>query len=257
MKTTPGLAFLALTLLLPADGKAQPQQGVGADPAQSAVVPTSGASGPQVFPLYAYRAFGSSLGQSVRFSDLGWTQAQFNAFLEGIRASYQGKPFPMDEQAQRLAAEANRKIVEAAAREGQKAASMDPKERLQKYMKDMAKRLNLQISQSGLGYSVEAGGNGVRPRPGDTIVFTCKATGSDGVTAIPQLSTDRIRVKLEGMLPGLMEGLQMMTGGTQAVFVIPPELSFGTGSWPEGVPIGSPLVYWITLHEVIAAGTPP
>jgi FKBP-type peptidyl-prolyl cis-trans isomerase len=204
--------------------------------------------------MYAYTAFGSSLGQSGRFGQLGWTEAQFNAFVDGLRASFQGKPFPMDEQSQRLAAETSQKIAALAAKESQQAAQADPAQRLQQYMKDIQKKLSLQFSQSGLGYSVQPGGNGVRPRPGDTLVFTCKATGPDGVTPIPQLSSERIRVRLDGMLPGLMEGLQMMTAGTQAVFVLPPSLSFGQGRWPDGVPQGSPIVYWITLHEVVAAG---
>jgi FKBP-type peptidyl-prolyl cis-trans isomerase len=119
----------------------------------------------------------------------------------------------------------------------------------------MEKRLGLQTSGSGLRYNVQPGKNGVRPRPGDTIVVTVHATGADGTTKLPQLSAERISVKMDGMMPGLAEGLQMMTVGAEAVFVIPPSLSFGDKTWPEGVERGSPLVYWVTLHDVTAFGT--
>ena len=124
-------------------------------------------------------------------------------------------------------------------------------------MRDMERRLSLQESASGLGYNVQPGKNGVRPRPGDTIAVTVHATAADGTTKLPQLSAERISVRMEGMMPGLMEGLQMMTEGAEAVFVIPPSLSFGDRAWPDGVERGSPLVYWVTLHGVTAAGTQP
>ena len=71
-------------------------------------------------------------------------------------------------------------------------------------MKDARRRFALQLAESGLGYNVTQGRNGIRPRPGDTIVFTCLAMAADGTTRLPQLSSDRIRTKMEGMLPGLM-----------------------------------------------------
>jgi FKBP-type peptidyl-prolyl cis-trans isomerase len=246
----PLLKAVLVALLLAPLAPGQPA-GVGADPAQSAVVPSGSAPGP--VPLRAYTAFGSSLAQSGHLAQLGWTDAQVNAFMEGMRAAIQGKPYPMDAEAQRLAAEVGRRLGELAAGEAQKAAAVDPRDRLRSYMRDMEKRLNLQETASGLAYSVQSGGNGVRPRPSDTIVLTCRATAPDGTTPIPQLSAANIRVRMDGMLPGLLEGLQMMTAGTQAVFVIPPALSFGKGPWPEGVPQGSPLVYWIALQDVVAA----
>jgi FKBP-type peptidyl-prolyl cis-trans isomerase FkpA len=210
-----------------------------------------------LFPLSAYSAFGSSLAQSGHFSQLGWNEAQFNAFLDGIRAAYGGKPIPMDDTSRQMAAEMGRRIGEIASSAGRRAAGPpDQKAQLEHYFKDMRKRLGLQISDSGLGYNVQAGRNGIRPRPGDTIVFSCAATAADGTTKLPQLSSEGIRVKMDGMLPGLMEGLQMMTVESHAVFVLPPSLSFGAGPWPEGIQPGSPLVYWIALHEVISAGTP-
>jgi len=240
---------------------AQPAQNIGSgDPAVAAVEPTSSlpAAAAQAFPLSAYSAFGSSLAQSGHFAQLGWSEAQYNAFLDGIRAAFQGKVYPMDAVSQQLAAEMARRIGEIAGREKQPVVwTANQKGQLEKYFKEMQKRLGLQISRSGLGYNVQPGQNGVRPRTGDMIVLTCHATAADGTTPLPQLSCERLPVKMEGMMPGLMEGLQMMTIGSEAVFVLPPSLSFGDAPWPEGVERGSPLVYWITLHDVTGARTQP
>jgi FKBP-type peptidyl-prolyl cis-trans isomerase len=240
----------------------EPPQDVGlTDPAVTATTQSSNSAATALpaFPLAAYSALGSSLVQSGHFGELGWNDAEFNALLDGMRAAFQGRGFPMDKVSQRLATETSRRITELAAQRREQAdGTIDPKERLARYFKHMRKSLELQISNSGLGYNVEpATQNGVRARPGDTIVITCKATAADGVTKLPQLSTERIRVKMEGMMPGLMEGLQMLTVGSQAVFVIPPSLSFGEGTWPDGVQRGAPLVYTVTLHDVIAARASP
>lgn len=227
-----------------------------------AAAPVGGTSpataGASALPLSAYQGVGSDLAQSAHFADLGWNEAQLNAFLDGFRAAFQGKAYPMDAAARQLSAEMSRKFGEIAARARQQGV-MTAEEKAQRdsYFKDLRKRFGLQTADSGLGYNVEPGRNGIRPRPGDTVVFTCEARGADGVTKLPQLSSERIRVRMDGMLPGLMEGLQMMTVGSHAVFVLPSALSFGEGPWPDGVPRGSPLIYSITLHDVISAGAQP
>jgi FKBP-type peptidyl-prolyl cis-trans isomerase FkpA len=252
---------LVLALALASAGAQPSQNPSGGDPAVAAVQPASNlpAAATQAFPLAAYSACGWSLAQTGHFSQLGFNEAQFDAFLEGMRAAFKGKAYPMDAAAQQLAVEMGRRIGEIAASEKTQAAVWVPNQKGQteRYFKEMQRRLGLQIAGSGLGYNVQPGQNGIRPRPGDTIVLTCHATAADGLTKLPQLSCERLQVKMEGMLPGLMEGLQMMTVGSEAVFVLPPGLSFGSKPWPDGVERDSPLVYWITLHSVLAAGSQP
>lgn len=214
------------------------------------------APAPGAYPLSAYAAFGSTLVQSGHLGELGWNEAQFNAFLEGMRASFQGKAPPMDDAARQFAGEMGRRIQAIVAGQTAPAAAaapVDPQARLARYFREMQKQLKLQISDSGLGYNVTTSSSGVRPRPGDTVVVTVQATAADGVTKLPQLSAERIRARLGGMMPGLVEGLQMMTVGAHAIFVIPPALSFGGGAWPVGVEPGSPLIYAVTLLDVTPA----
>lgn len=257
------LLALQPALALTAPGAEAVQGAASADPAVAAVEPSpslpaaskaAASASAGAFPLAAYSALGSSLEMTGHLSELGWNETQLDAFVEGLRAAYHGKPLPMDDAAQRLAADVGKRISELAAQAQRQAPwNPDDKERLGRYFRAMEKRLSLQISGSGLGYNVQPGKNGIRPRPGDTIVITVHATASDGSTKLPQLSAERIQVKMEGMLPGLMEGLQMMTVGSEAVFVLPPALSFGDKPWPDNVERGSPLVYWVTLHDVTAA----
>jgi FKBP-type peptidyl-prolyl cis-trans isomerase len=206
------------------------------------------------FPLTAYSAFGSSVGMGGHFGEVGWTQDQFDAFAEGMRSAFKGKPYEVEDSARALAADMGRRIsvIESGAPAPQAVPAFDPSKLVQ-YMQDATKRYHLQLSDSGLGYNVTAGRNGIRPRPGDTVVISCKAVAFDGVTPVPQLSSGRIRSKLDQMFPGFREGLQMMTEDSHAIFVLPPALSFGHGQWPEGVSPGSPIVFEVTLLQVIPA----
>jgi FKBP-type peptidyl-prolyl cis-trans isomerase len=209
------------------------------------------------FPLTAYSAFGSSVGLGGHFGDLGWTQDQFDAFAEGMRSAFKGKPYEVEDSARQLATEMGRRIsaIESGTVQPQAAQAFDPSKLVQ-YMQDATKKYHLQLSDSGLGYNVSAGRNGIRPRLGDTVVITCSAVAFDGTTKLPQLSSGRIRSRVDQMFPGFREGLQMMTVDSHAVFVLPPALSFGHGQWPEGVAAGSPIIFDVTLVDVIPAAAP-
>ena len=208
---------------------------LAAEPASGQPLASSPTSAPQAsYPLSAYAGFGSSLALSGHFAELGWSDEQVDAFMQGFKAATQGKPAPMDESARQLATDTDKRIGELTSAAQLRAA--DPRVRLKTYFREMGKRLGLQISDDGLGYNVQAGRNGIRPRVGDTVVFTVLATQADGSTKVAPLSAEHLKVKFDGMMPALMEGLQMMTIGSHAVFVIPPTLSFGDGAWPDGVP---------------------
>jgi len=210
------------------------------------------------FPLASCAAIGSFLAMTGHLPELGWSEAQVGAYLDGMRAALQGAPPALDEQARRLLADIGRQIADIESlRQLGAPPSGDESARMAWYLKRVRVRLGLQQSDSGLAYRVERGRGGVRPRPGDMIVFTCNAYTADGTTKLPQMSAERIRMRMDRLLPGLMEGLQMMSIDASAVFVVPPKLSFGDNPWPEGVQRGSPIVFSVVLYDVAAAENRP
>jgi len=129
--------------------------------------------------------------------------------------------------------------------------------RITQYLNGAGRRLGLQLAASGLAYSVQPGRPGTRPGPQDKVVVTAVALAADGTTQLPQLSFERAQMDLAATLPGFTEGLQMMTLDSRATLVLPPALSFGEGPWPEGVERGSPLIFQLTLHEVLGTEARP
>lgn len=204
------------------------------------------------YPLSAFAAMGSSFAEGNHLPELGWNEAQIAAFIDGINAAFHGKSYPFDEVAGKASADMGRRIQEIVSHaRGSQPVKSFPTARLEPVMKELRERLGLQKADSGLAYRVETGRGGPRPRLEDTVVFSCVATAVDGETPIPELSTKQTQQKMLDLLPGFREGLQMMTRESKAVFVLPPNLSFGDGDWPNGLQTGSPLICQITLFKII------
>ncbi|HEX2861143.1 MAG TPA: FKBP-type peptidyl-prolyl cis-trans isomerase [Lacunisphaera sp.] len=209
---------------------------------------------PGSFPPEAYASLGSNFARHNKLTELGWSDVQIEAFLRGMREAFAGKSRAFDAQAAALQDEVLARLERIGAGEKMPPAEFfaDPA-RLDDYMKQVSKRFQLERMDSGLGFGMAARGGGSRPAPEDTVVLSCQVAAADAKSALPQLAMDRRRVKVSDLLPGLAEGIQMMTPDSQAMIVLPPDLSFGDGEWPAGVDRGTPLIYVVSLHEVIVA----
>lgn len=206
-------------------------------------------------PLEAYAAVGSSMVQDNRLAQLGWTEAQIEAFVSGVRAAFRGDGRPVDAVAQGLLNEIGRRMQEMEESERRRqfgAEAFAQPGHLQNYLKEISKQFQLERSDSGLCYGIKAG-YGARPAPEDTVVISYKVTLADTTTDVPSLAANRLKARVADLLPGLAEALQMMTVDSAAMLVLPPDLSFGAGEWPAGTERGTPLLFTVKLHEVIAA----
>ena len=208
-------------------------------------------------PNDAYAAVGSKFARDNRLHELGWSEDQVEAFISGIRATFQGSPRQLSPAAEALMQEIGRRVQELeqqALRQQFGSEAFARPGYLERYLKDMRSRLGLQASDSGLVFGIKVNSSGARPEPGDTVIISYKVNTADGQTELPGLAQDRMRVKVQDLLPGLAEGLQMMTVGSGALLVLPPDLSYGSGEWPAGAERGTPLIFTVALHEIV---TPP
>jgi FKBP-type peptidyl-prolyl cis-trans isomerase FkpA/FKBP-type peptidyl-prolyl cis-trans isomerase FklB len=194
--------------------------------------------------LLPYAALGSNLAENNRLADLKWNEAQFQAFLDGIRASYEGRGYPFDDDAKEL-------HNQISARVGQMLTAEKP-DPAEEYFKQLREKENVSRTASGLHYRITLDGEGAPPRPTDTVVVSYAARTPDGTT-LQQLAGGRVRVGVTDLLPGLAEGVQLLKPGGKALIFVPANLSFGEGQWPQDVPPGMPIGFFVELHEVIAA----
>jgi FKBP-type peptidyl-prolyl cis-trans isomerase len=236
---------LVIVLLSPCIGRAQEAHTAPASPGTSL-----GSASPS---LDGFAAVGSDLANANRLSDMGWTEAQIEAFIRGIRSAVQGKPVPYNDDARQITESINKRLADFDLSRRQEEFARPG--RLKQYLKEMCKRLDLEQSDSGLCFKVIPGPVGARPGPDDTVLLSCAAFQADVTTPIPELTNENARGKISDMLPGFVEGIQMMTEEGAAVFILPPSLSFGTGKWPEGVAPGTPLIFRVRLNKIVRSST--
>jgi FKBP-type peptidyl-prolyl cis-trans isomerase len=193
--------------------------------------------------LLPYAALGSNMAELNRLPDLKWTEPQLQAYLNGIRASWEGRGYPLDEEARQL-----RDAFSARVQAMLAAERPDPTEQ---YFKALRDKEGVQRTASNLHYRMTLEGTGEPPQPQDTVVVSYSSRLQDG-TEVGSLSGVRVRVAVRDLMPGLAEGVQLMRPGGKALFYVPANLSYRDGTWPPDVPPGWPVAVFLELHEVIA-----
>jgi FKBP-type peptidyl-prolyl cis-trans isomerase len=197
--------------------------------------------------LATYASMGSGIGTTIGLAEANWTDTQFEAFVAGLRAAHLKQPYPPDDASRRLLADTQRRAAEIRGR-----GKSGDTPQLRKFLRGARESASMQESESGLLYRIIVPGGGPRPRPQDTIVANFAAKMPDGTTEIRDLSGQDLKIRLDELPPGIVEGMQMLALGARAVFVLPPWLSFGAGEWPSGVERGTPIFLQVELKDIIA-----
>ncbi len=192
--------------------------------------------------LTPYAALGSFMAENNGVSSLGWSEAQFTAFQDGFRASFEGKGIPLDDEARRLRDEISRRVQGMMTGE-----RPDP---VEDYFRTLREKENVQRTASGLHYRITEEGSGPVPKAADTVVisFTARLPGGE---ALPPLSRVRSRAAVKDLLPGLAESVQLLRVGGKALVYLPPALAFTDANWPPQLPKGTPILFFVELHEIV------
>lgn len=214
--------------------------------AESAVTasssPSAGATAkPRSRELAPYAGLGSFMAENNRIPDLNWSEPQFAAFLEGFRASYEGRGLPLDDDAKRLRDEISNRV--------QKMLAAEQPNPMEEYFRSLREKEGVLKTASGLHYRITETGSGPTPQPGDTVTISFAGRLPDGKT-LPPLTKARVKMVVHDLLPGLAEGVQLLRVGGKALVYLPPELAFSEQNWPAQLPKGTPLVFFLELHEI-------
>jgi peptidylprolyl isomerase len=121
-----------------------------------------------------------------------------------------------------------------------------------KFLEQNKKKSGVKVTTSGLQYEVIKQGTGKKPTPSNTVKVHYTGTLIDGTKF--DSSVDRgqpAEFRLDQVIAGWTEGLQLMAVGSKFKFYIPSELAYGDNP-REGGPIqpGSTLIFDVELLEV-------
>ena len=187
-------------------------------------------------------ALGLSMGQNFKGS--GIQKLDINDFADGLRAVYEGAEKKM------TYAEAKQEVTEFFTRLEQE--GKDENERLgREFLAKNATQEGIHTTASGLQYQVVKQGEGPKPEAGDAVTVHYTGRLIDGT--VFDSSVERGEPATFGVgqvIPGWVEGLQLMNEGSAWRLFIPANLAYGDhGTGP--IKPGSTLIFDVQLLKVI------
>jgi FKBP-type peptidyl-prolyl cis-trans isomerase len=119
------------------------------------------------------------------------------------------------------------------------------------FMAANAKKEGIKTTASGLQYKVITEGAGTSPKPTDDVTVHYEGKLLDGTVFDSSYKRNQpASFKLNGVIPGWTEGLQLMKSGGKYEFYIPSKLAYGEQGRPPQIPPDSPLVLTVELLAV-------
>ena len=120
------------------------------------------------------------------------------------------------------------------------------------FLVENAKRDGVQTTESGLQYEVVKKAEGAQPKVSDVVSVHYQGTLVDG--SVFDSSIERgepVEFPVGGVIPGWVEGLQLMKVGEKYKFYIPSELAYGAQSPTPAIPANSTLVFEVELLDIV------
>lgn len=107
------------------------------------------------------------------------------------------------------------------------------------------------LTESGLAYRITNPGEGEPPLPTDLIEVHYEGRLIDGTVFDSSYQRgETARFPLNNVIPGWVEGLQLIAPGGEITLVIPSELGYGDEGSPPVIPGGATLVFDVELIAI-------
>ena len=203
----------------------------------------------------------------VYFKVLGWMNTmqsgvrslnlsadEQSVYIEGTRLALEGKEAPTKlgdimEPMQKFLRDRSAESEKKRMAEVKVIAAENRKKGEEFIKKTMEANKNLKKSASGLVYEITKAGSAVRASEEDSVEIYYKGSLIDG-KVFDESKEKTVVFPLNGVIPGVKEGLQLLGEGGEATLYIPDNLGYGEYDIP-GIPAGSTLVFDVEVVKVV------
>ena len=186
-------------------------------------------------------ALGLSMGQNFKGS--GVDKLNADDFADALRAVYgEGTPAMTYDEAKQVVQEYFTNLQAKAGEMNAKAGK--------EYLANNAKEEGVKVTESGLQYLVVKEGNGKKPGPNDVVTVHYTGRLIEGTVFDSSVERGEPATFAVGqVIPGWVEGLQLMSEGSAYRLFIPSELAYGEhGTGP--IQPNSTLIFDVQLLKV-------
>ncbi|MDE3737620.1 MULTISPECIES: FKBP-type peptidyl-prolyl cis-trans isomerase [Pseudomonas] len=120
-----------------------------------------------------------------------------------------------------------------------------------KFLEDNGKREGVVTTASGLQYEIVKKAEGAQPKATDVVTVHYEGKLTDGTVFDSSVQRGSpIDLPVNGVIPGWVEGLQLMHVGEKVKLFIPSELAYGEQSPSPAIPANSVLVFDLELISI-------
>ncbi len=195
-------------------------------------------------------AIGTDIGNNFKQSKLD--SVNIDAIAMGLRDGLDGTSVMTDEVLQEVVQGYMMRKQQQQMAEDQAKGEVNKVEG-EKYLAENAKKPGVETTASGLQYEVITMGTGPKPTATDEVKVHYTGRLIDGTEFDSSVSRGEPAVFPVGqVIPGWVEGIQLMPVGSKFKFHIPSDLAYGSGGAPGGaIPPNSVLVFDVELLEIM------
>lgn len=191
--------------------------------------------------------FGSFI-KGYNFGDLNYAEV-----IKGIKAFVNAKGNQRDENFEdqfKIAPSKMNDLFNAYLEKRHNLTLLENKEKEEKFLAANAKKAGVEVTESGLQYTIVEPGNDVKPGPQDTVWVKYKGTLTDGSVfdETPE-DAEPVHFTLNRVVPGWTEGMQLIGEGGKINLVVPSKLGYGERG-NQGIDPNSTLLFEVELVKV-------
>ena len=196
-------------------------------------------------------SYALGLGIGSQLKSMGADSLNIDDFAQAIKDTISGAELKVShKESQQIVQEF---FKEQAAKQRAQAAENGKvaREEGEKFLAENAKKDGVQVTESGLQYSVIKEGTGKSPKATDTVVCHYEGFLTNGTVFDSSIQRgEPAAFPLNAVIAGWTEGLQLMKEGGKTRFFIPYNLAYGEAGAAGAIPPYAALIFDVELLEV-------
>ena len=196
-------------------------------------------------------SYALGLGIGSQLKSMGADSLNIDDFAQAIKDTISGAELKVSHKESQQIVQEFFKEQEAKQRAQAAENGKVAREEGEKFLAENAKKDGVQVTESGLQYSVIKEGTGKSPKATDTVVCHYEGFLTNGTVFDSSIQRgEPAAFPLNAVIAGWTEGLQLMKEGGQTRFFIPYNLAYGEAGAAGAIPPYAALIFDVELLEV-------
>ena len=196
-------------------------------------------------------SYALGLGIGSQLKSMGADSLNIDDFAQAIKDTISGAELKVSHKESQQIVQEFFKEQEAKQRAQAAENGKVAREEGEKLLAENAKKDGVQVTESGLQYSVIKEGTGKSPKATDTVVCHYEGFLTNGTVFDSSIQRgEPAAFPLNAVIAGWTEGLQLMKEGGKTRFFIPYNLAYGEAGAAGAIPPYAALIFDVELLEV-------